>query len=66
MEIFLGVLLHSPVINIKPEKELNLSQESNAVTYDKMVLSVDLNASVEMPGINNLLDLFLFEDTFHW
>ena len=66
MEIFLGVLLHSSEIQIKPEKELNLSQESNAVTYDKMVLSVDLNASIEMPGINNLLDLFLFEDTFHW
>lgn len=65
MEIFLGVLLHSSEIQIKPEKELNLSQESNAETYDKMVLSVDLNASVEMPGINNLLDLFLFEDTFH-
>lgn len=65
MEIFLGVLLHSSEIQIKPEKELNLSQESNAVTYDKMVLSVDLNASIEMPGINNLLDLFLFEDTFH-
>ena len=65
MEIFLGVLLHSSEIQIKPEKELKLSQESNAVTYDKMVLSVDLNASIEMPGINNLLDLFLFEDTFH-
>lgn len=65
MEIFLGVLLHSSETQIKPEKELNLSQESNAVTYDKMVLSVDLNASIEMPGINNLLDLFLFEDTFH-
>ena len=65
MEIFLGVLLHSSEIQIKPEKELNLSQESNAVTYDKMVLSVDVNASIEMPGINNLLDLFLFEDTFH-
>ena len=65
MEIFLGVLLHSSEIQMKPEKELNLSQESNAVTYDKMVLSVDLNASIEMPGINNLLDLFLFEDTFH-
>lgn len=65
MEIFLDVLLHSSEIQIKPEKELNLSQESNAVTYDKMVLSVDLNASIEMPGINNLLDLFLFEDTFH-
>ena len=65
MEIFLGVLLHSSEIQIKPEKELNLSQESNAVTYDKIVLSVDLNASIEMPGINNLLDLFLFEDTFH-
>ena len=65
MEIFLGVLLHSSVIQINPEKELNLSQEPNAVTYDEMVLSVDLNVSIEMPGINNLLDLFLFEDTFH-